>query len=167
MPNRDAVAYLAESVWPLVRQAYPDARLQIIGIHPTPAIRALDGRDGIVVTGPVEDVRPWLRRSVATLCPVRIGAGMQTKILESLALGVPVITTPVGFEGLGAREGDGVLVGDTPEALAAAADRLLRDGTGRADLARRGRDFVERHYAWQDKMDRLFALLAGPTREDG
>lgn len=160
-PNRDAVRFLAGEVWPLVRERTPDARLQIIGINPTPRIRAWDGRNGVTVTGGVPDVRPYLLKSWATVCPIRIGAGIQNKILESLALGVPVVTTHIGFEGLGAAEGEGVLVADAPRDIAGAVLRLFKDPGERGRLAAAGRAFVEKQYNWDEKSAALLRLLRG------
>jgi polysaccharide biosynthesis protein PslH len=166
-PNRDAVRYLIREIWPLVRADAPQAELQIIGINPTPWMLEENGRNGVTVTGAVDDVRPWLWKSAVSVCPMRIGAGVQNKILESLALGVPVIASPVGFEGLGAGADDGVLVAEDAEAFAAAILRVLGDAALRADLAREGRNFVEQHYSWEEQGGKLRNILKGAGKEDG
>jgi sugar transferase (PEP-CTERM/EpsH1 system associated) len=161
VPNRDAVRFIAEEIWPEVRRKKPDAKLQIIGINPPTFVKSLHGKNGMIVTGAVDDVRPWLRRSAVTVCPVRIGAGVQIKILESLALGVPVITTPVGFEGLEAGDRDGMLVADSGREIARHVLRVLADPAFRDNLGRRGRQFVVAHYSWETAGEILYRMLAG------
>lgn len=160
-PNRDAVEFIVREIWPLVRRVEPRAGLQIIGTHPTRRIRGFDGRDGVVVTGRVDDVRPYLWRSALTLAPVRVGAGTQNKILESLALGVPAITTSVGFEGLGMVPGEGVLVANEPDAIAECVLRVFADADLRHRLSVSGRGFVEANYDWDEKGRRIYGVLNG------
>jgi glycosyltransferase involved in cell wall biosynthesis len=97
-----------------------------------------------------------------SVCPVRVAGGVQFKILEALALGVPVVTSPEGFEGLGARsEDDGVLVAHDAAEFARACSALMRDPQRRGELGKRGADFIARHYDWERQVDALEALLRG------
>lgn len=160
-PNRDAVRYFIEAIWPLVRQRKPDARFQIVGINAPDWLTGLHGREGVEVVGAVEDVRPFLRRAVCTVCPIRIGAGIQTKNLESLALGTPVVSTRIGFEGLDAPEGDGVLVAETPRDFASSVLELLTEPAKRSAMGKAGRRIIEQRYDWNSRASVLYALLAG------
>ena len=160
-PNRDAVRYFIEAIWPLVRQRKPDARFQIVGINAPDWLTGLHGREGVEIVGAVEDVRPFLHRAVCTVCPIRIGAGIQTKNLESLALGTPVVSTRIGFEGLDAPEGDGVLVAETPRDFASSVLELLTEPAKRSAMGKAGRRIIEQRYDWNSRASVLYALLAG------
>ncbi len=160
-PNRDAVRYFVDQIWPRVRQHKPDARFQIIGINAPDWVTRLHGRDGVDVVGAVDDVRPFLRRAQCTVCPMRIGAGIQTKNLESLALKTPVVSTRIGFEGLDAPEGDGVLVADAPHEFAEHVLRFLTDPAERERQGAAGRRIIEERYDWNTRAPVLYALLTG------
>jgi len=157
-PNADAALYLAREVWPLVRRAEPAARLFIVGRRPGPEVSALDGRDGITVTGTVDDVRPYAWRSAATIAPLRFASGLQNKVLQSLAMEVPVIATPAATAGLPA-EREGIVVADTAAGLAEAFLGLARDRERRATLGARGRRFVVEGFRWDRAIDQLEDVL--------
>jgi glycosyltransferase involved in cell wall biosynthesis len=154
-PNADAAMYLARDVWPRVRRAEPKARLFIVGRRPGPDVEALDGHDGITVTGTVDDVRPYVWRSAATVAPLRFASGLQNKVLQSLAMEVPVIATPAATAGLRAGESEGVIVADTPAGLAEAFLSLARDPERRTRLGVSGRRFVVENYRWDREIERL------------
>ena len=158
-PNADAAQFLAHEVWPLVRAAEPAARLFIVGRQPGPAVAALDGRDGITVTGTVDDVRPYVWRSAATIAPLRFASGLQNKVLQSLAMEVPVVATPAATAGLPSGEGEGVVVAETPAGLAEAILRLMRDPERRSALGARGRRFVLATYRWERAIELLEDVL--------
>jgi sugar transferase (PEP-CTERM/EpsH1 system associated) len=160
--NADAALRIAREILPAIRAAQPDACADIVGVNPSAAILAHSGRDGLNVTGAVDDVRPYVERAALTLCPVRVAGGVQNKILESLALGVPVVTSPEGFEGLGARgEDDGVRVARDTAEFAKLSLELMRDVALRNELGRRGNAFIARSYDWDRQVDALEAVLAG------
>jgi len=160
--NSDAALFMLREIFPAVRAEEKGAVLDVVGVNPPPAVCAFHGAGGVNVTGAVPDVRPFVERAALSLCPVRVAGGVQNKILESLALGVPVVTTPEGFEGLGARgEDDGVCVAEGAEALARAAVALLREPARRRELGRRGAEFIARHYDWDSQVAALEALLRG------
>jgi hypothetical protein len=159
-PNADAVEYLSQEIWPLVRRAEPEARLFIVGRSPGPAIQRLDGHEGVKVTGTVEDVRPFVWQSAASLAPLRYASGLQNKVIQSLAMAVPVVASPAANAGLGATEAEGVLVAETPEATADAALSLMRDRSRRTTLGERGRRFVIDRFPWDRAIERLEDVLA-------
>jgi sugar transferase (PEP-CTERM/EpsH1 system associated) len=100
-PNVDAAIWLARKVWPLVREKRPDARLQIVGASPVAGVRALaDHARGIEVTGTVDDIRPHLWGAAVSVAPLQVARGVQNKVLEAIAAGLPVVVTPVVREGL-------------------------------------------------------------------
>jgi sugar transferase (PEP-CTERM/EpsH1 system associated) len=163
--NADAALVILREIFPRVRAERPDAKLDVVGVNPPPAVSAFDGRGGVRVTGRVDDVRPFVENAALSLCPVRVAGGVQNKILESLALAVPVVASPEGFEGLGAREGhDGVRVARTPDEHARAALELMREPARRRELGARGAEFIARHYDWDRQVEALERVLSGTSR---
>ncbi|HEX6608098.1 MAG TPA: glycosyltransferase, partial [Chloroflexia bacterium] len=147
-PNHDGALYFAEAIWPAIRQALPAARWLIVGVEPPSEVRALDGTAGITVTGRVDDVRPYVWRSGASVVPLRMGGGTRLKIVEALAMGQAVVSTAVGCEGIAVDPGRNLLVADDPAAFAAAVVDLLRDPARAAAIGAAGRTLAEREYSW-------------------
>lgn len=157
-PNADGVRWFMDDVFPRVQAAVADARLTIVGKHPPDDFRARAAADpAVTVTGYVPDLRPLMARAAVLVVPVRAGGGMRVRILEAFAHQLPVVTTTVGLEGIAAEDGRHVLLGDTPEAFAAAVARLLRDRPFAAELAANGRRLVETTYDWQVALRRMDA----------
>jgi glycosyltransferase involved in cell wall biosynthesis len=163
-PNRDGAAFFAAEVLPLVRVHYPHAQFRVVGRYGSPSdVAALRGREGVTVTGEVEDVSAELAAADVVVVPVRFGGGTRVKILEAFAHQVPVVSTTVGCEGLEVVDGEHLLVADAPEALAAACVRLLQ----REDLRRRV--VVQARKLWQDRYrwEALEPDVAGVLRAVG
>jgi glycosyltransferase involved in cell wall biosynthesis len=119
-PNVQGAVWLARDVWPLVRERRPDARLEIVGAHPARAVRALhDPGGGIIVTGAVPDVRPFLWKASVAAAPIHTSRGIQNKVLEAIAAGLPVVVTPAVMEGLPAEVRGASRSGPTPVDFAA------------------------------------------------
>lgn len=146
-PNADAAVWLATEVWPGVIRRVPSARLLLVGRDPSPAVRALAG-PSVEVTGTVPSVEPHLAAATVALAPLRAGGGSRLKILEALGAGRPVVATTTGAEGLEELVGEGVIVCDDAEAMAAVIADLLADPDAAAELGRRGHDAVVDRYAW-------------------
>jgi glycosyltransferase involved in cell wall biosynthesis len=159
LSNRDMVTHLARDVVPRLAASRPSAELRIVGTQPTDdVLRLHDGR-GVVVVGPVDDPAEHLQRAWMSVCPMRFGAGVQNKVLESLAVGTPVVLTPMAAEPLGLRDGDGVLVRDGAAGIAEGCERLFADPQLRGRLSRAARDVVEQRFGWDDALAPLEALL--------
>ncbi|MCJ7725117.1 MAG: glycosyltransferase, partial [Acidimicrobiia bacterium] len=126
-PNADAVVWFVEEILPLVRREAPEARLTVVGADPLPSVLALAEPGIVEVTGRVTDLRPYLDGAQVAIDPLRVGAGLQNKILEGMSMGLPMVVTSVANEGIGAEAGRHLLVSDTPEEFAAAIVTLLRD----------------------------------------
>jgi len=154
-PNEDAALYFARSVWPLLTARRPELQLQIVGSRPPRSVRRLDGRNNIRVIPSVPDIKPFLGRASVALCPIRIRAGIQNKILEAMALGVPVVATPVCCAGLQLEPGKHLLVADGPEAFASAIELLLDNATLRAKVIEAGTTCVEHQHNWADSVTAL------------
>ena len=147
-PNVDAVLRFAEECLPALRARHPGVRLQVVGGHPAREVQALAG-PGVVVTGAVPDVRPYLASCGQLVVPLRIGGGTRLKIVEALAMGAPVVSTPVGAEGLGLADGrDLVLAADAPS-LVEAVSAGIRDPRAAERRAAQGRRSVYERYRWE------------------
>jgi hypothetical protein len=144
-PNVDAALFLASEVMPLVWETAPQARLVLAGSKPTPELLALAG-ERIEVPGWVPDLGPFYARARLSVTPVRYGAGVKGKVIGSLQAGVPVVTTSVGNEGLGLRNGVEALVADAPRELAEAVLALFDDPARCASLAEFGAAFLRRRF---------------------
>jgi sugar transferase (PEP-CTERM/EpsH1 system associated) len=146
-PNADAARWLAEKIFPLVLKEAADATLLIVGDDPPAAVRALGRRPGVRVVGPVEDIRPWLERAAAYVAPVRMGSGTRQKLLDAMALGLPVVTTRKGCEGLDVADGEHLLLAETPEEFRDRILDLLRDEVLWTRLGAGGRRLIEEKYS--------------------
>jgi sugar transferase (PEP-CTERM/EpsH1 system associated) len=162
-PNVQGVTWFCQEVLPLVRAEVPAVTFTVCGSRPTPAIQALGRLPGVTVTGRVPDVRPYLARSEVGVVPLRIARGIQNKLLEAMAMGLPTVTTTPAFEGAGAAAGSDLLVADSPAEFAAAAVRLLRDAGLCERLGRAARAFTEAQYRWETQLARLDDVLAAVT----
>lgn len=160
-PNADSALFFCSEIFPLVREAVPEARFSIVGSNPPAEITAL-GKIGssVEVTGFVRDVTEKARESAVFVVPLRVGSGMRVKILDAMAMGLPVVTTSIGCEGINVRDGEHVIVPDTPGEFAKAVIRLLRSPKERVRIAAAGRKLVEESYSWPMIFRRLDSALA-------
>lgn len=161
--NADAMAYFLADIWPRIRAARPQARLQITGRSTPEQIAALPRAEGIEFTGYLDDVRAAVARAWAEVVPLRIGGGTRLKVLEALALGTPVIATSKGVEGIDLQPGRDVLVADTSQAFAEQTQRLLESPALRAALAANGRHVAAR-YDWSHSVARLLDVVEHAAR---
>ena len=134
-PNQECMARFCAQTWPLLRQRRPAMKLLIVGADPSPAMVKLGELPGVTVTGSVPDVRPFIRSSAAMVAPLAIARGTQNKILEAMAMGVPVVTSSIAAGGVDAEAGKHLLVADTPQETADALLRLVEQPAERARLA--------------------------------
>jgi glycosyltransferase involved in cell wall biosynthesis len=162
-PNVQAAEFLATRVMPLVRERRPDAQLSIVGRDPVPRVVALEALPGVTVTGPVEDLRPWLCRSRAWVGPFLSATGIKTKVLEAMACGLPCVVTPLGKRGLEMAPGAEVLVGMNERELADHVVCLLDDGEAAERIGRAARERLLQTYDWpavRRAYERLYTELA-------
>lgn len=160
-PNIDAAIHLVEDVMPRVWAAWPTAHVSIVGRDPIPSVRNLADRPRVTVTGFVDDVRPYLERASVFAAPIRFGAGIQNKVLEALAMEVPVVATPLAAEGLRTEHGASPPVDiarDAGEAVERIVARLQAAATAiEADPALRR--YVAEHFDWGRNAERLERIL--------
>jgi sugar transferase (PEP-CTERM/EpsH1 system associated) len=161
-PNIEAVTDFAERSMPVILAAYPQARFAIVGRSPTPAVQALGGRPGIIVTGEVPDVRGWIAGADLVVAPLRIARGIQNKALEAMAMARPVLCSAQAAEGIDAQDGKEFLVVRAPEEEAAAVLALLADPARGAAIGQAARARVKARYSWDAAMAPLAQMLFGP-----
>ena len=147
-PNRDAAAFFAHRVLPLVRGRHPEARFRVVGRHGPEAVRRLRGLPGVEIVGEVPDIEAELAAASVSVVPIRFGGGTRIKILEAFAHGLPVVSTTVGCEGLDVVDGRHLLIADRPRDLADACSELLEDAERRKSIGSEGRSLWERRYRW-------------------
>jgi glycosyltransferase involved in cell wall biosynthesis len=149
LPNEDAIRYFTEQIMPRVRATVPEATLTVVGRNPYPSLLELSRRDAsIIVTGRVEDVRPYMERAAAYVVPLRIGGGTRLKIYEAMAMEKPIVSTTVGAEGLPVQDGRELLLADTPEAFAQEVVRVLKDESFARGLGMRAATTVREQFGW-------------------
>jgi glycosyltransferase involved in cell wall biosynthesis len=146
-PNLHGARWLVDEVWPRVRASVKEATLAFVGRTGEAPVSRWQSQ-GVLCPGEVEDVRPYYAGASLSVVPVHVGGGTRLKILNSWAMGTPVVSTTKGCEGLAGRPGENLLVADTPEAFAAAVIRLLREPGLGAALGASGRKLVEAEYGW-------------------
>ncbi len=155
--NVDAVRWFADAIFPAVRSQVPAAEFYIVGARPDAAVRALAARDGVTVTGAVQDIRPYLAHAAVAVAPMRIARGIQNKVLEAMAMGLPVLASAEAAEGIKAESGTTFLVALSATEFQASAVRLLRGDY--PDMGKQARRCVCERYGWEQNLKRLDALL--------
>jgi sugar transferase (PEP-CTERM/EpsH1 system associated) len=157
-PNVDAAVFLAEEILPIVRQSHPKARLLIAGTTPAPRVQAL-ASPAVTVSGWLADIREAYAAAGVFVAPMRVGTGLQNKLLEAMAMRLPCVTTPLANNALRGTPGMHLLVGQTADELAAHISDLLAQPTEAALLATQGLDFVRKNYNWASATSRLEQLF--------
>lgn len=146
-PNVNAVEYLASDIMPKVWEKLPGAKLYIAGASPDPRVRRV-ACDNIIVSGWLDDIRDAYAQSKVFIAPMRIGTGLQNKLLEAMSMRLPCVTTPLANNSLMAEDGKEILVGGLSYELAADIVHLLTDTKHAEEIAQAGYDFVHRVYDW-------------------
>jgi glycosyltransferase involved in cell wall biosynthesis len=166
-PNEDAVLYFIGAILPRIRSEVPDVSLAVVGRNPSDRLRAAGERSGVLVSGTVDDVRPFVREAAVYVVPLRAGGGTRLKIFEALALEKAVVSTTVGAEGLALVPGREAIVADDPDEFARAVVSLLRDPGRREALGLAGRRLVESRYTWTRVAGEFEALCAEAVARHG
>jgi glycosyltransferase involved in cell wall biosynthesis len=158
-PNIDAAQHFVSSVWPVLVQRLPErARFVIVGAAPPAEILALAG-GRIVVTGYVEDLQPYFDTARVFVAPMRYGAGIKGKVIQSLCYGTPSVITPVAAEGIGLVSGQETIVADEDAAFAECVMLVYSDREVWQALQQAGYTFVEEHYSWKQWLDIFTKVL--------
>jgi sugar transferase (PEP-CTERM/EpsH1 system associated) len=166
-PNIDAVLFFAREVLPLVRREVPDARFLAVGHRPAQdLLREVDKHGGALqITGSVPDIRPYFAEASVYAAPLRLGRGVQNKVLEAMAMRLPVVASPIAVAGLAAEDGAHVLVADAAERFAVAVVSLLRDPQRAAALCAAASRLIAERYRWSTNLERLDECLDAESPE--
>lgn len=156
--NVDGVMSFVRSVWPLVRASHPEALFAIVGANPVKEVLALDGGNGVTVTGRVDDVRPWLAGAKLVVAPLQVARGVQNKVLEAMAMAKPVVASKEAMTGIAAPSSAAVAESD-PRAMADELVALLGDAEKRNNIGDAARAFVLQKFSWQAALATLDAAL--------
>jgi len=163
-PNAEGISWFSREVWPLVRQAEPDATLTVIGKNPPASIGQFNGQSGNVeVTGYVSEITPFLSETAAFVVPLHAGGGMRVKILDAWNRGLPVVSTSIGAEGLQYVDGENLLLADSAEEFAQAVISLLREPALADALSAAGRKTIKESYDWR-KIYKAWDAIYGATQ---
>ena len=167
LPNEDAIRFYTEQILPIVRRSIPDATLTVVGRNPYPSLLELSKSDAsIVVTGRVEDVRPYMERAAAYVVPLRVGGGTRLKIFEAMAMEKAIVSTSVGAEGLPVTDGTELLLADTPETFAADVVEVLKDRELARKLGQQAGQIVRERFGWKGVAKRFGEICEATVRDD-
>lgn len=165
LPNEDGLAWFCAEVLPLIRAQRPEVSLSIVGRNPSARVQALAG-PGVEVTGTVPDVKPPMAAAEVYIVPLRIGGGTRIKIFEAMAMGLPIVSTTLGAEGLPVEDGGDLRLADDPGSFASAVLDLLGDPDQRQRLGAAARCKMVDHYSW-DHAARIFSDILERTVKGG
>ena len=161
-PNVDAACFLVKEILPLVLRIHPGIRVLLAGAYPHSRVLGLKSEQ-VSVSGWVPDIRNSYACAKIFIAPMQIGTGLQNKLLEAMAMGLPCITSPLANNALGAKAGEEILIGNSPDEYASMILGLLNDDVYAGNIARKGRDFVFRNFDWQETTNRLEQLMEKNT----
>ncbi len=159
-PNVDGAEFLVRDIMPIVWRQIPDARVAIAGAYPAARVRALAGKN-VTVTGWVDDIREYYWKSRIFIAPMRIGTGLQNKVLEAMATGLPCITSPLANAALRAAPGKQVLIGSGPAEYAQHILSLLQDKKQGTSVGKEGYNFVLKGFNWESTSRKLESVITG------
>lgn len=158
-PNIDATVWFVKNVWNHLRDNYENLVFNIVGRNPASEVMALRKYPGVHVTGAVPDVRPWLAEATAVIAPLRIARGIQNKVLEAMAMGRAVVTSPQALSGLNAQPDEHLLEALTPDDWYYQIRRLLQDETLRRTIEQAARQYVVENHSWSATLNKLDELI--------
>ncbi len=154
------VLWFLRNVWPLLRRRDPQLKVYLVGKNPSSVMQHIAKRDNrVIVTGWVEDLRPFLAKCKVYVCPVRTGSGIRGKILEAMAMEKPVVSTTIAAEGIAVDQGSNAFLADAPPVMADLIYMLLHDPEKRKVMGHRARNLVEHYFTWDQSMDMLETTL--------
>ena len=160
-PNIEAAHWLYENVYLPIRREFPGLSLIVIGKDPVDSVKMLAAEPGVVVTGTVESIWPYIRSVDVFVFPLQRGAGLKNKILEAMSAGRPVITTAIGNEGIDAVDGKDIAIRATPEEFQMEAKRLLLSADERRSMGDSARRFVRDRFSWQRILPQFEEIVIG------
>jgi len=159
--NMDAILYFCMNVWPLIKERFPSIRFTIIGSNPPKKLLEIANSDqSIEVLGYVDDVRPYFSEATVSVCPIRDGGGTRIKILDAMAMGMPIVSTTIGCEGINVAPEKDLLIADTPEEFVKKIEIIWTNDSIRENISVSARKKAEEYYSWVSigmKLNNLYA----------
>lgn len=166
-PNEEGMEFFCTEVLPLIQARRPGCRITIVGSRPTEKVLALGERPGVTVTGRVEDVRDFMAKASVAVVPLRLARGVQNKVLEAMAMGMPVVASEAAFRGVRARAGEHALVADEPGQMADHVVSLLEDAARRRAIGDGAREIMVEEYSWEAQVAKLETIYEEVLAERG
>jgi sugar transferase (PEP-CTERM/EpsH1 system associated) len=167
-PNVDAAMDFANNIFPLAKEKIPDLKFYVAGKMPSKELYKLQYTEGVIVTGYVDDMREYVKNSDALVVPLKVGGGTRLKILEAMSMGVPVISTSLGAEGLRVTDGKDILMANTKEEFAEKINLVINDKMFAHKISENARKLVEEEYTWEkigDELNDFLEEFVNETRE--
>jgi glycosyltransferase involved in cell wall biosynthesis len=158
-PNEDGMVWFVREIWPRIRVVCPEAQMDVVGSYAAGFVERMGPNEGITIRGLVPDLTPFIREASFLVVPLRLGGGTRVKILEAWAKGLPVVTTPVGIEGLGGRHEENALIANTSEGFAAECIKLLNNPEIGLSLARNGFQHGKANFGSESIVPRIDQVL--------
>lgn len=158
-PNQQCMLEFCHHTLPLIQKSIPETTLYIVGADPSDEIRKLEAHKGVVVTGSVKDVRPYIMKTAAMVAPLNIARGTQNKILEAMAMGVPVVSSTLAAGGIDATPGEHFITADTPDEYAKVLVELMQSPELRTQYAKAGRERMLSNHFWGESMRKMERLV--------
>ncbi|MBK8187801.1 MAG: glycosyltransferase [Cellvibrio sp.] len=150
-PNYDAMKYFLSDIWPLLLREIPDVNMKIVGASPPQWMLDYASQyKNLSILGFVDDVRPYLSEAHIYVCPIRDGGGTKLKVLDALAMEIPLVADPIACEGIDVVDGQSVLFASDPKDYVSAVKKLISDDKLSESLAREGRLLIERLYSFRE-----------------
>jgi len=157
--NVDGVVWFTKEILPLIRKEIPEIRFYIVGRNPTKEVLSLALDSSVTVTGYVPDTREYLKMAAVVAAPLRIARGIQNKVLEAMAMGIPVVATPQAFEGVEAEPGRDLILGGDVRKIAEGVIGLVKEGSLRKSIGDNARRTIEKNYCWSKNLEKLDNVL--------
>ena len=158
--NEDGVWWFVSKIWPQLKINHPEIKLYIVGADPGPRIYKIIAKDPkIIVTGKVKNINPYRNRARMLICPVRLGSGLRTKVLEAMASGLPVVSTSLGVSGIDVQTGVNCLIADTPNLFKQSIEWLLTDRVLSANISRKALEMVRKKYDLETELNQFEKIL--------
>lgn len=163
-PNEDAVIWFADVIWPGILKKYPKAKFVIAGMHPSRKVVDLENRSGIEVTGYLEEIRPYYQLADLLVAPFQVARGIQNKVMQAMACGLPVIASSAGATGLKFVNHEHLIVAQTPDEYFSSVDTLVNDKESYQRIRQGGLNLVTAHHSWEHENAKLEQILDGKNQ---
>jgi len=159
LPNVDAVCWFAETVWPQIIEKYPEAKFYVAGMNPNAKVKALENQKGIFITGFVDDIHHYFDQAHIFVAPFRIARGVQNKVLQAFACGLPTIGTPMAAEGINCQDNVHMYISENETSMAEKIEWVLNNPDAASIVGNKAAELVKNEYSWESKLSKLDELL--------